>query len=73
MYNILYIHIDYIQSIDEMCILKQVPGPEETVPLLQNQSGVITQLEAENRYLRVSTSPELVNMAKIHNMMGLEL
>ena len=32
----------------------EIPTPEEVVPLLQNQSGLVHQLETENAYLKVS-------------------
>ena len=32
----------------------EVPTPEEVLPLLQNQSALLQQLELENNHLRVS-------------------
>ena len=31
----------------------EIPTPEEAVPLLQNQSGLVHQLETENKFYKV--------------------
>ena len=43
----------------------EIPTPEEVVPLLQNQSGLVHQLETENAYLKVS-SPSFIMIILIN-------
>jgi len=37
--------------------LEDVPGPEETIRLLQNEAMRIQQLESEKKFLHVNTFP----------------